>query len=77
MAADILLYDAGIIPLGEDQFQHLELTRDIAMRMNNKFNKELFTIPAEEKEQVKFMGLDKGLRIRSLTDPSKKMSKSY
>lgn len=76
MAADILLYDAKYIPLGEDQFQHLELARDIATRMNNKFNKELFTIPASEKEQVEFMGLDKGLRIRSLTDPTKKMSKS-
>ncbi|MCQ2571156.1 MAG: tryptophan--tRNA ligase [Candidatus Saccharibacteria bacterium] len=76
MAADILLYDAKYIPLGEDQFQHLELTRDIATRMNNKFNQELFTIPAPEKEQVKFMHLEKGLRIRSLVDPAKKMSKS-
>ena len=76
MAADILLYDAKYIPLGEDQFQHLELARDIAMRMNNKFNTELFTIPAPEKEQVKFMHLEKGLRIRSLVDPTKKMSKS-
>lgn len=76
MAADILLYDANYIPLGEDQFQHLELTRDIATRMNNKFNQELFTIPAPEKEQVKFMHLEKSLRIRSLVDPAKKMSKS-
>lgn len=76
MAADILLYDANYIPLGEDQFQHLELTRNIAIRMNNKFNQELFTIPEDEKSQVKFMGLDKGLRIRSLTEPTKKMSKS-
>ena len=76
MAADILLYDAKYIPLGEDQFQHLELARDIATRMNNKFNQELFTIPASEAEQVKFMHLEKGLRIRSLTDPTKKMSKS-
>ena len=76
MAADILLYDANYIPLGEDQFQHLELTRNIAIRMNNKFEKELFTIPEDEKAQVKFMGLDKGLRIRSLTEPTKKMSKS-
>ena len=76
MAADILLYDAKYIPLGEDQFQHLELTRDIAVRMNNKFNGELFTIPAPEKEQVKFMHLTEGLRIRSLVDPAKKMSKS-
>ena len=76
MAADILLYDAKYIPLGEDQFQHLELARDIATRMNNKFDQELFTIPAPEKEQVKFMHLENGLRIRSLTDPTKKMSKS-
>lgn len=76
MAADILLYDASYIPLGEDQFQHLELTRNIAIRMNNKFDQALFVIPEDEKAQVKFMGLDKGLRIRSLTDPTKKMSKS-
>jgi tryptophanyl-tRNA synthetase len=76
MAADILLYDAKYIPLGEDQFQHLELTRDIATRLNNKFDEELFTIPAPEKEQVKFMHLEKGLRIRNLVDPTKKMSKS-
>lgn len=76
MAADILLYDANYIPLGEDQFQHLELARNIAIRMNNKFDEALFTIPEDEKAQVKFMGLDKGLRIRSLTDPTKKMSKS-
>ena len=76
MAADILLYDANYIPLGEDQFQHLELTRNIAIRMNNKFDQVLFVIPEDEKAQVKFMGLDKGLRIRSLTDPTKKMSKS-
>ena len=76
MAADILLYDANYIPLGEDQFQHLELTRNIAIRMNNKFSEELFTVPADEKAQVKFMHLEKGLRIRSLVDPTKKMSKS-
>lgn len=76
MAADILLYDAKYIPLGEDQFQHLELARNIAIRMNNKFAAELFTVPAAEAEQVKFMHLEKGLRIRSLTDPTKKMSKS-
>ena len=76
MAADILLYDAKYVPLGEDQFQHLELARNIAIRMNNKFGQELFTLPAPEKEQVKFMHLEKGLRIRSLTEPNKKMSKS-
>jgi len=76
MAADILLYDATYVPLGEDQFQHLELTRDIATRMNNKFGQDLFIIPASENEQVKFMDLEHGLRIRSLTNPEKKMSKS-
>lgn len=75
MAADILLYDAKYIPVGEDQFQHLELTRDLAMRMNNKFG-ELFVVPATTGEQAKFMGLSEGLRIRSLTEPEKKMSKS-
>ena len=44
--------------------------------MNNKFDQELFTLPAPEKDQVKFMHLEKGLRIRSLTEPNKKMSKS-
>lgn len=76
MAADILLYDTKYVPLGEDQFQHLELCRDIAMRMNKKFDQELFKIPANESDTVKFMKLDKGLRIRSLSDPTKKMSKS-
>ncbi len=75
MAADILLYDAKYVPLGEDQFQHLEITRDIAERMNNKFG-ELFTVPEPTAKQSEFMGRDKGLRIRSLTDPTKKMSKS-
>ncbi|MBR1939372.1 tryptophan--tRNA ligase [Candidatus Saccharibacteria bacterium] len=76
MAADILLYDAKYVPLGEDQFQHLELARNIAIRMNNKFREDLFTLPASEAEQVKFMHLEKALRIRSLTEPTKKMSKS-
>lgn len=76
MAADILLYDAAYVPLGEDQFQHLELARDIAARMNNRFGVELFTIPVSEKDQVKFMDLGAGLRIRSLVNPEKKMSKS-
>ncbi len=75
MAADILLYGAQYVPVGEDQFQHLEITRDIAMRMNNKFG-ALFTIPESTKKQTEFIQRDTGLRIRSLTDPSKKMSKS-
>ena len=75
MAADILLYDATYIPLGEDQFQHIELTRNLAMRFNNRFG-EIFTVPAKTADQVKFMKLDEGLRIRDLLNPEKKMSKS-
>ncbi|MCR5832912.1 MAG: tryptophan--tRNA ligase [Candidatus Saccharibacteria bacterium] len=75
MAADILLYDATYIPLGEDQFQHIELTRNLAMRFNNRFG-EIFTVPAKTSDQVKFMKLDEGLRIRDLLNPEKKMSKS-
>ena len=76
MAADILLYDATYIPVGEDQFQHLELTRNLAIRINNRFNQEVFTLPAKTAEQAKFMGVSDGIRIRSLTNPEKKMSKS-
>lgn len=76
MAADILLYGARYIPVGDDQRQHLELTRDIALRMNNKFGRELFIVPAEWSEQVEFSSRDAGVRIKSLRNPSKKMSKS-
>ncbi len=75
MAADILLYSAEFVPIGEDQFQHIELTRDIAMRFNRKYG-EVFTIPAKTTNQVKFMGLSNGIRIRDLLSPEKKMSKS-
>ena len=75
MAADILLYNAQHVPVGEDQFQHLEITRDISTRFNNKFG-DVFTIPDTTKDQMKFINRDNGLRIRSLTDPTKKMSKS-
>lgn len=75
MAADILLYGAVYIPVGDDQSQHLEYTRDIAERMNNKFG-ELFTVPKPVKEQHAFFGKDQGLRIKDLVDPTKKMSKS-
>lgn len=75
MAADILLYGAKYVPVGEDQFQHLEITRDIAIRLNNKFG-DLFVVPEETKVQTQFIKRDSGLRIRSLTDPTKKMSKS-
>lgn len=76
MAADILLYNAAYVPVGEDQFQHIEITRDIATRFNNKFSQEIFTIPVATKDQTQFIKRDNGLRIRSLTDPLKKMSKS-
>ena len=75
MAADILLYKARWVPVGEDQFQHLEITRDIALRMNHKFG-ELFTVPEPTAKQTAFIQRDTGLRIRSLTNPEKKMSKS-
>ena len=75
MAADILLYNAKYVPVGEDQFQHLEITRDIAERFNNRFG-EIFVIPEDTKQQTAFINRDNGLRIRSLTDPTKKMSKS-
>ncbi len=75
MAADILLYQATYVPVGDDQAQHLEFTRDIAERMNSKFG-ELFTVPEPVQKQHEFFGKDQGLRIRDLADPSKKMSKS-
>jgi len=75
MAADILLYDAEYIPVGEDQFQHLELTRRIGEKFNKKFG-ETFILPKEPCEQAKFMHVDDGIRIRDLQNPTKKMSKS-
>jgi tryptophanyl-tRNA synthetase len=75
MAADILLYGAEYVPVGDDQTQHLEFARDIAERMNNKFG-QLFMAPKPVNQQHEFFGKDQGLRIRDLTDPTKKMSKS-
>lgn len=75
MVADILLYGAKWVPVGEDQFQHLELTRDIAERMNSKFG-DLFVVPEPTKQQIEFMGLTDGVRIRDLVEPTRKMSKS-
>src|SRR5690606_1429863 len=63
MAADILLYDATYVPVGDDQSQHLEITRDIAERMNSQFG-ELFVVPKAVKEQHAFFGKDQGLRIK-------------
>ncbi len=75
MASDILLYDATYIPVGEDQFQHIELTRRLAERFNKKYG-DIFVLPATPKEQVEFMSVNDGIRIRDLQNPEKKMSKS-
>lgn len=75
MAADILLYNASYIPVGEDQTQHLEFTRDIAERINARFG-VLFTVPEPVAKQHEFFGKDQGLRIKDLLEPTKKMSKS-
>lgn len=68
MAADILLYQTELVPVGEDQKQHLELTRDLAIRFNRDYG-ETFRVPEAYIPKV-------GARIMSLSDPSKKMSKS-
>ena len=68
MAADIMLYQAGIVPVGEDQAQHLELTRDIAQRFNSLYG-ETFVVPGTALPTV-------GARIMGLDDPTQKMSKS-
>jgi tryptophanyl-tRNA synthetase len=68
MASDILLYDAQMVPVGEDQVQHLELTRDLVQRFNNRFG-DVLVMPKAQLGSV-------GTRIMSLADPSKKMSKS-
>ena len=68
MAADILLYQTDVVPVGQDQLQHLEITRDIAQRFNSIYG-DVFTIPEPYIGKV-------GAKIMSLQDPSKKMSKS-
>ena len=68
MAADILLYQADLVPVGADQKQHLEITRDIAVRFNNLYG-NVFTLPEPYIPKV-------GARIMSLSEPTKKMSKS-
>jgi len=68
MAADILLYGTKIVPVGDDQKQHLELTRDLAERFNARYN-DIFTIPEVRMPKV-------GGRVMSLQEPTKKMSKS-
>lgn len=69
MAADILLYKTHLVPVGEDQKQHLEITRDIAQRMNQIYGNDLFTVPEIYLPPV-------GARIMSLQNPLSKMSKS-
>jgi tryptophanyl-tRNA synthetase len=68
MAADILLYDIDKVPVGDDQRQHLELTRDVAIRFNNSYG-QTFVVPEAVTPKV-------GARVRDLQDPTKKMSKS-
>ena len=75
MAADILLYGASYVPVGDDQTQHIEFTRDIAERLNKQFG-EMVTMPKPVEEQHEFFGKDQGLRIKDLQEPVKKMSKS-
>lgn len=81
MAADILLYNARYVPVGDDQKQHLEITRDLALRLNNKF-KDSFpdgiftTVPEPWDKQLAFAKRDNGVRIRSLRNPEQKMAKS-
>ncbi len=75
MAADILLYDCDYVPVGLDQQQHIELTRDIAARFNHQFG-EIFNPPKEWNKQLEYLNRTKGLKILSLSDPTKKMSKS-
>ena len=69
MAADILLYDTNIVPVGSDQKQHIELTRDLAIRINNRFGEDTFVVP-----DGKF--LKEGARVMAFDDPTSKMSKS-
>ena len=69
MAADILLYDTDVVPVGNDQKQHIELTRDLAIRVNNRFGEDTFVVP-----DGRF--LKEGARVMALDDPTAKMSKS-
>lgn len=69
MAADILLYDANIVPVGEDQTQHVEITRDLVKRFNHRYGDNMLIMPRAQVTKV-------GARIMSLSEPTKKMSKS-
>jgi tryptophanyl-tRNA synthetase len=72
MAADILLYNADLVPVGEDQKQHLELTRDIVIRLNDKFG----TLEQPVLKMPKPLIREEGARIMSINDGTRKMSKS-
>ncbi len=80
MAADILLYGANYVPVGDDQTQHLEFARDLAIRFNKRFKdiypEGVFVVPKSMSEQNLFAGRSEGVRIRSLQSPNAKMSKS-
>ncbi len=69
MACDILLHQANYVPVGDDQRQHIEFTRDLAQRFNSLYGQQVFTIPQDQIREV-------GARIMALDDPTKKMSKS-
>ena len=71
-AADILLYDTDVVPVGEDQKQHIELTRDIAEKFNRDFNVDIFKIPEPHilKETARIMSLRDGTKKMSKSDPS-------
>lgn len=69
MAADILIYNANLVPVGHDQKQHLELARNIAIRMNNKYQPDLFVVPNEYIPKI-------AARVMDLQNPELKMSKS-
>jgi len=75
MAADILLYDADYVPLGDDQKQHMELTRTLAQRFNERFG-DIFNVPKPWKQQLEFSKREHSVRIKSLAHPENKMSKS-
>lgn len=76
MTADILLYGAKYVPVGDDQTQHVELARDIGIRFNNKFGQSIFKVPENESTQIAFTEEQQRPRIKDLLHPEKKMSKS-
>jgi tryptophanyl-tRNA synthetase len=69
MACDVLLYQAHLVPVGDDQRQHIELMRDLAQRFNSRYQEQVFTIPEAKIGEA-------GARVMALDDPTSKMSKS-